>query len=234
MNELREWLPRLLRGLEQTVSLTFVSFVFAVCLGVVVAAMRLNSRNWVLYIPATIYVEVLRGTPLLLQLFFTYFGLPSIGLRFSPFTAAVIALALNTSAYLSEVFRGAISGVERGQWEASDALAMRWLTTMRYVVVPQATRIALPATGNYLIALFKDSALASTVSVSEVLFRGQDIASENFKYMQVYAVIAALYLIISYPTSLGLRWLERRIDVNRKKGRRVAPTLNDAKAESNV
>lgn len=116
---------------------------------------------------------------------------------------------LNTSAYLSEVFRGAIISVEKGQWEAGAALAMDWFTQMRVVILPQATRVALPPTGNYAVSLFKDSALASTVSVAEMLFTAQIIGSETFRYMEVYAVIGVLYLMVSYPTSLFLRWLEQ-------------------------
>ena len=102
--------------------------------------------------------------------------------------AAILGLGLNTSAYLSEVFRGAILGVDKGQWEASEALAMSWPGMMRHTILPQAFRSAIPPTGNYAISLFKDSALASTVSVSELMFTGQVIGSETFKYMQVYLV----------------------------------------------
>ncbi|MDT5243553.1 MAG: L-cystine transport system permease protein [Mycobacterium sp.] len=214
LQELGDWLPRLLHGLVFTVQITVGAFVLAVVLGLVVALLRLSPRRRLVYIPATIYVEVLRGTPLILQLFFAYFALPSAGLRLSPVVAAVIGLGLNTSAYLSEVFRGAILGVDKGQWEASEALAMTWVGMMRHTILPQAFRSAIPPTGNYAISLFKDSALASTVSVSELLFTGQVIGSETFKYMQVYLVIGLLYLALSYPTSRAVLRLERRLDLS--------------------
>jgi His/Glu/Gln/Arg/opine family amino acid ABC transporter permease subunit len=213
---LGEWLPRLLRGLVFTVQITIGAFVLAVVLGLVVALLRLSPRRRLVYIPATIYVEVLRGTPLILQLFFAYFALPSAGLRLSPLVAAILGLGLNTSAYLSEVFRGAILGVDKGQWEASEALAMTWVGMMRHTILPQAFRSAIPPTGNYAISLFKDSALASTVSVSELLFTGQVIGSETFKYMQVYLVVGLLYLALSYPTSRAVLRLERRLDLSNR------------------
>jgi polar amino acid transport system permease protein len=145
-----------------------------------------------------------------------------MGIQLAPLTAATIGLGVNTSAYLSEVFRGAIVSIENGQWEAGAALAMDWPTQMRVVILPQAARVALPPTGNYAVSLFKDSALASTVSVAELLFTAQIIGSETFLYMQVYAVIGVLYLIVSYPTSLFLRWLERRLDLTRPRTQKRA------------
>jgi polar amino acid transport system permease protein len=228
---IKDWLPRLLEGMKYTVAITIGAFVLALLVGLVIAMMRLNRRRWYLYVPATIYVEVLRGTPLILQLFFVYFALPAMGIQFSPLTAAILGLGANTSAYLSEIFRGAIRTVDKGQWEASAALAMTWPTMMRTVILPQAMRIALPPTGNYAVSLFKDSALASTVSVAELLFTGQMIGSETFRYMEVYAVIGALYLAVSYPTSLLLRRLETHLDLTRPRSRPRPPALAPVDAE---
>jgi His/Glu/Gln/Arg/opine family amino acid ABC transporter permease subunit len=211
--DLGEWLPRLLHGLQFTVQITIGAFVVAVALGLVVSILRLDpTRRWI-YVPATIYVEVLRGTPLILQLFFAYYALPAAGVRMTPLMAAILGLGLNTSAYLSEVFRGSILGVDKGQWEASEALAMTRWGMMRHIILPQGFRTAIPPTGNYAIALFKDSALASTVSVSELLFTGQMIGSESFQYMQIYLVIGVFYLALSYPTSVAVRRLELRLQL---------------------
>ena len=218
-NELSDWLPRLLEGMKFTVEITLGAFVVAVVLGLLVALMRLNSRRWIVYVPATAYVEILRGTPLILQLFFAYFALPSAGISISPLTAGIFGLGVNTSAYLSEVFRGAIVGVDRGQWEAAEALGMSWPTMMRTAILPQAMRSAIPPTGNYAVSLFKDSALASTVSVAELMFTGQVIGSETFQYMQVYMVVAVLYFVISYPTSIAIRRLELRLERQHGGGR---------------
>jgi polar amino acid transport system permease protein len=219
----KEWLPRLLEGMKYTVAITLGAFVLSLVFGLVIALLRLNRRRWYLYVPATIYVEILRGTPLILQLFFAYFALPSMGIQLSPLTAAILGLGINTSAYLSEIFRGAIRTVDQGQWEAGAALAMDWPTMMRAVILPQAMRIALPPTGNYAVSLFKDSALASTVSVAELLFTGQEIGSETFRYMDIYALIGLLYLAVSYPTSLLLRRLETYLDLTRPRVRKKSP-----------
>jgi His/Glu/Gln/Arg/opine family amino acid ABC transporter permease subunit len=219
VGEIASWLPSLLTGLGVTVELTVFSMVFGLVVGLVLATIRLEPRNKWLYIPATIYIEVIRGTPLILQLFFAYFALPAVGIRLDPFIAGVLALGINYSAYLSEVFRSSIKAVPHGQWEAASSLGMPWVLVMWRIILPQAGRIALPATGNYFIALFKDSALASTISVTELLFSGQILAAASFNYFGIYAVVAVFYLAVSYPSSLGLRALERRLELSRRKAR---------------
>jgi His/Glu/Gln/Arg/opine family amino acid ABC transporter permease subunit len=217
MNDILDWMPRLLDGLKYTVTLTIFSFALSLLVALIIAAMRLNPALKLLYIPATIYLEIFRCTPMILQLFFAYFALPSLGINLSPMMAGVLSLGMCVGAYLSEVFRAAILAVDRGQWEASSALAMSWPMTMRYTILPQAARIALPSTGNYAIALFKDSALASTVSVVELLFSAQLIASETFEYIKVYTVIGIFYFAVCYPTSIAIRRLERRLDITLKR-----------------
>jgi len=220
MDEIIDWMPRLLDGLKYTVTLTVLSFALSLVVALIVAAMRLNTALKLLYIPATIFLEIFRCTPMILQLFFAYFALPSLGINLSPMMAGVLSLGFCVGAYLSEVFRAAILAVDRGQWEASSALAMSWTMAMRYTILPQAARIALPSTGNYAIALFKDSALASTVSVIELLFSAQLIASETFEYIEVYTVIGVFYFAVCYPTSLAIRHLERRLDITLRRAPR--------------
>jgi polar amino acid transport system permease protein len=227
-DQILEWMPRLLGGLKFTVILTILSFALSLVVGLIVAAMRLNPAMKLLYIPATIYLEIFRCTPMILQLFFAYFALPMLGVSLSPMTAGVLSLGMCIGAYLSEVFRGAILAVDRGQWEASSALAMSWSETMRYTILPQAVRIALPATGNYAISLFKDSALASTVSVVELLFAAQLIASDTFQYITVYTIIGVFYAAVCYPTSLAIRRLERRLDITLRRSPRTAPVIEPA------
>jgi His/Glu/Gln/Arg/opine family amino acid ABC transporter permease subunit len=228
MDEILEWMPRLLVGLKFTVTLTVLSFALSLVVGLVIAAMRLNPALKLLYIPATIYLETFRCTPMILQLFFAYFALPMLGVSLSPMMAGVLALGMCIGAYLSEVFRAAILAVDRGQWEASNALAMSWFETMRYTILPQAVRIALPSTGNYAIALFKDSALASTVSVVELLFAAQLIASETFQYITVYAIIGLFYAAVCYPTGLAIRRLERRLDITLKRSSKPTAIVEPA------
>ncbi len=208
-----EWLPSLWAGVQLTVFLTFASMAFALVLGLLLALAQFDPRKKYLRWPARAFVELIRGTPLLLQLFYIYFVLPYFGLRLDPIVAGVIGLGINTGAYLSEVFRSGIDAVDKGQWEAADALGMPTSLTLRHVVLPQAFRIVVPPVGNYFISLFKDTALVSTISVSELLFSGQLLAAETFRYIEIYSVIFVMYLGISYPASLGVRWLERRLRI---------------------
>jgi polar amino acid transport system permease protein len=223
VNQIISWFPSLLQGLLVTVEITVVAMALALVLGIVVATMRLEAGARWLYIPATVYVELIRGTPLILQLFFVYFALPGVGIRLDPFVAGVLAIGVNYSAYLSEVFRSAIRSVPRGQWEAASSLGMPRALVMWRIIFPQAGRLALPATGNYFIGLFKDSALASTISVTELLFSGQILAAQTFQYFSIYGVVALLYFVISYPASLALRALERRIDLTSTRRRELRP-----------
>lgn len=228
MSQIISSLPSLLQGLVVTVEITFAAMALALVLGVVLATMRLESRvRWV-YVPATIYIELIRGTPLILQLFFVYFALPSLGIRLDPFLAGVLAIGVNYSAYLSEVFRSAIRAVPRGQWEAAYSVGLPWSLIMWRVIFPQAGRIALPATGNYFIGLFKDSALASTISVTELLFSGQLLAAQSFQYFSIYGVVALFYFVVSYPASIGLRALERRIDLTSRRRSEPRPVERPA------
>jgi polar amino acid transport system permease protein len=214
VNDLVQWAPGLIDGIKFTLWLTFGGTVLGIVLAVPLALIRATHAPAWLTIPATIWVELFRGTPLLLQLFYVYFVLPEVGVRLSPATAAIIALGFNYSAYLSEVLRAGIQAVPRSQWEAAETLGISTLQTWRRIILPQASRISLPAVGNYIIAMFKDTALAATISVTDLLYSGQIIAQETFEYVQVYTVVFILYFAMSYPASLGVRYLERRLNVS--------------------
>ena len=209
-----EWLPDLWAGLQVTVFLTFASMAFALAFGLFLALARLDPRKKYLSWPAQAFVELIRGTPLLLQLFYIFYVLPRFGLRLDPIVASVLGLGINTGAYLSEVFRAGIEAVDKGQWEAADALGMPTSLTLRHVVLPQAFRIVIPPVGNYFISLFKDTALASTISVPELLFSGQLLAAQTFRYTEIYSIIFVIYLAVSYPASLGVRWIERYLRIS--------------------
>jgi ABC-type amino acid transport system permease subunit len=156
------------------------------------------------------YIEVMRGTPLLLQLIYIYYVLPEIGIRLDAFTAGVIGLTLNYSAYISEVYRGGILAVPKGQHDAAAALGMTRALAMRRIVLPQAIRIVIPTLGNYFISLFKDTALCSVVSIQEVVFTAQIVAARNFQYFTLYTVVGAMYFLVSFPAARLVGWLERR------------------------
>lgn len=209
-----EWLPSLWAGLQLTVFLTFASMALALVIGLFLALAQLDPRKKYFRWPARAFVELIRGTPLLLQLFYIYYVFPFFGLRLDPIVAGVIGLGINTGAYLSEVFRSGIDAVDKGQWEAADALGMPTSLTLRHVVLPQAFRIVIPPVGNYFISLFKDTALVSTISVSELLFSGQLLAAQTFRYIEIYSIIFVIYLAISYPASLGVRAIERRLRIS--------------------
>lgn len=215
LSDLRAWAPDLWAGVQLTVFLTCGSMAFALVLGLLLALARISPSR-ALRLPTVLFVELIRGSPLLLQLFYIYYVLPLIGIRLTPIQAGLAGLSINYGAYLSEVFRAGIAAVDRGQWEAADALGLGRGWTMRLVVLPQAVRIVVPPVGNYFVSLFKDTALVSTISIAELMFRGQLIAADTFKYMRIYTVVFGIYLAISIPASLAVRYLERRFDPGRK------------------
>jgi polar amino acid transport system permease protein len=208
------YLPDLWGGLQLTVFLTFTGMSLALVIGLVIALARLDPRRKFLTWPARAFVEIIRGTPLLLQLFYIFYVLPSFGIRLDRLVAGILGLGLNTGAYLSEVFRSGIDAVQKGQWEAADALGMPTGLTLRHIVLPQALRIVIPPVGNYFISMFKDTALVATISVPELLFSGQLLAAQSFRYLEIYSLIFVMYLVISYPASLGVRWIERRLRIS--------------------
>ncbi len=200
-------LDGLLRG---TLPLTAVSFTLGLALAVLVALMRLSGRRLVSAV-ARAYVSVIRGTPLLLQLFIIFFGLPSLGITLDPWPSAIIGLSLNVGAYASEAVRGAILAVPRGQWEAAMTVGMGRVTTLRRVVLPQAARIAVPSLSNTLISLVKDTSLVSVVLVTELLRQAQIIAGQTFEYFTLYGVAAVYYWVVCLLLSIGQARLETRL-----------------------
>ncbi|HEX3216183.1 MAG TPA: amino acid ABC transporter permease [Aestuariivirgaceae bacterium] len=201
--------PALLRGLSVTVFLTTVVILAALVLAIPVALIRM-SPNVVLRGFGSFYVEVIRGTPLLLQLVYIYYVLPSLGVNLDPMLAAIVGLTLNYTAYMSEVYRGGILAVPKSQWEAAATVGMTKARAFHRIVLPQALRIVTPALGNYFISLFKDTALASVVTVQELTFTGQIISARSYQYFTIYTVTGILYLAVGYPAALFVRWLEKR------------------------
>ena len=166
-------------------------------------------------------VELVRSTPLLIQIFFLYFVLPKFGVTLDAFTAGVLALTLNYSAYISEVYRGGILAISRGQHDAAAALGMTRGLAMRRIILPQAIRIVIPTLGNYFISLFKDTALCSAVSIQELVFTAQVHAALNFQYFTLYTVVAAMYFLVSFPAARLVGYLERVTRAGYGRRRRV-------------
>jgi polar amino acid transport system permease protein len=158
-----------------------------------------------------IYVDFIRGTPLLLQLFYIYYVLPYVGIYIPALMAGILGLSLNYAAYLSEVYRSAISAIGKGQVEAARSLGMRPTPIFVLVILPQALRIAVPPIGNYFIAMFKDTALVAVISVNELMFTADQIASTTYKYLEVYTAAFVIYFIVSYPASMLILKIEDRM-----------------------
>jgi polar amino acid transport system substrate-binding protein len=214
ISTLREWpkyLPRLLKGALITVELSVVSMILAVVLGLGLALVRLYGAAPLRWL-ATIYIEVIRGTPLLIQLYLIYYGLPElVGLKLNPFVAAVLGLGLNYAAYEAENYRAGIQGIPRGQMEGALALGMpRWLA-LRCIIIPQAVRLVIPPVTNDFIALFKDSSLVSVITMVELTKEYGMIATETYDYLGIGLMTAALYFALSYPASLFANYLERKL-----------------------
>ncbi|MBI4126598.1 MAG: ABC transporter permease subunit [Deltaproteobacteria bacterium] len=205
-----QFIPTLLRGAGITLVLSCVSMALAVMLGLLLTIMRLYGPS-LLGRLATIYVEVYRGTPLLVQLYMLYYGLPNIGISLTPMVAAVLGLGMNYAAYESENYRGGIGAVNKGQMEAALALGMPRMMAVRRIVLPQAVRVTLPAVTNDFIALFKDSSIVSVITMVELTKTYNMLATTTFKYFQLGLITAFLYFAMSYPLSLMSRRLEWKL-----------------------
>jgi cystine transport system permease protein len=199
--------PLLKATVTGTIPLTAISFVLGLGVALVVALMRLSPVRAVSG-AARAYISLIRGTPLLLQLFIIFYGLPALGVTFNPFPAAVIAFTLNVGGYAAEVIRSAILAVPKGQWEAAATVGMGYTTTLRRVVLPQATRTAIPPLSNTLISLVKDTSLASTIQVTELLRVAQEQAAPTYQFFAMYSVAAVYYWVIC----LGLSALQSRLE----------------------
>lgn len=211
-----EFLPILLKGAVVTIEITFCSFILSTVLGLVLALMRV-SQNRVVSNAAATFINVIRGLPIIVQLFYIYFVLPDLGVQLSAFQAGFIGLGVAYSVYQAENFRAGIQAIDHGQIEAAQSIGMRGAMIMRRVVLPQAFRIALPPYGNTLVMMLKDSSLASTITVAEMTRAGQLIASSTFQNMTVFTLVALLYLALSLPLVYGLRRIERRLGLKGKR-----------------
>jgi polar amino acid transport system permease protein len=212
----QDFLPILLQGAVVTVQVTVLSFLLSSVLGLALALMKLSPVRAVSWTGAVI-VNVIRGLPIIVQLFYIYFVLPEFGVQLTAFQAGVIGLGIAYSAYQAENFRAGIEAVDPGQREAAQAMGMRSALIMRRVILPQAFRIALPPYGNTLVMMLKDSSLVSTITVAEMTRAGQLIASSTFQNMTVYTLVALLYLLMSLPLVWGLRRIEARFGAGRRK-----------------
>lgn len=215
-------LPALLFASINTIVITLIGFSIALVLGLFLAVMR-RSHTRLLAWPATLLIEFIRSTPLLIQLYFLFYVLPEFGVTLSAMQAGIIGIALHYSCYVAEVYRAGLDGVPLGQWEACKALSMPPLRTYRRVILPQAIRPIIPPLANYLVAMFKDTPVLSAITVVEVMLQAKNIGSQNFRYIEPITLAGLFFLIISLIIAFLVRRLESQLQL---------PTINTKESMS--
>ncbi|MEO6352224.1 MAG: ectoine/hydroxyectoine ABC transporter permease subunit EhuD [Oxalobacteraceae bacterium] len=203
-------LPELLRASLYTIGITLVAFALALVFGLLLAVMRRARLRWLSW-PATAVIEFIRSTPLLIQLYFLFYVMPEYGLTLSALTAGTIGIALHYSCYTAEVYRAGLDSVPRGQWEAAKALSLGPGDAYRDIVLPQAVRPIVPALGNYLIAMFKDTPVLSAITVVELMLQAKNIGSQSFRYIEPITMAGLFFLLISIVAALLVRKLEAHL-----------------------
>ena len=220
MQDLWQWehvwgsLPLLMEGVVVTIQISLLSYLVALVVGLVFALLRRNP-NRLISRPAGEVVEFIRSTPLLVQIYFVFYVGPQFGVTIHPWVAGVLALGIHYGTYTSEVYRAGLEGVPRGQWEAAIAMNLSRYRTYRDIILPQAIPPIIPALGNYLIGIFKETPLLSVITIAELLTRAKDYGAENFRFVEAYILVGAIFLILSVPASVFVNWSERRV----KRGR---------------
>ncbi|MGX9705761.1 amino acid ABC transporter permease [Laceyella tengchongensis] len=201
--------PQLLIGLMDTIWISLLTMAIGLVLGLLTAMARMSSNPLFRY-PARAYISLIRGTPLLVQIFILYFGLPVIGITLTPLLAGIVGLSLNVGAYSSETIRGSILSIPKGQWEAAASLNMTYWQTMRRVIIPQATRVALPSLANTFMSLVKDTSLLAMITVQEMFYQAKVIGAREWDYMTVFIMIALFYWVVCTLLSFAQDKLEER------------------------
>lgn len=207
-------LPLLIRGAGLTLEITAIAVGLGLIIGLFFGLAQL-AKNPILRWPAKVYVDVIRGTPLLIQIFIIYFALPElIGHRVDPFVAAVTACSMNSGAYVAEIFRAGIQSISQGQYRAGLSLGMSHVQVMRYIILPQAFKRIIPPLGNEFIAMLKDSSLVSVIGFEELTRTGQLIISETYATKEIWTCVAILYLVMTLSISQLVRFVERRFNIS--------------------
>ncbi len=201
----------LAHGALVTVEITIGAIVLGCLVGLAVGLGRLDPKRRVIYAACTAYVGFIRGTPLLVQLFIWFFGLPHFGINLPAFFCGVVGMGMYSGAYVSEIVRGAIQSIDRGQMEAARSLGMPYRVAMREIVIPQAAIRMIPPLGNEFIALIKNSSLVSLLTIADLMHEGQKIISTSYRSLEVYLAIALIYFVLTNLTGLALRGAERRL-----------------------
>ncbi len=203
--------PLLLAGVKATIPLALISFAIGLVIALLLALMRI-SGNAVLSGIARFYISVIRGTPLLVQLFVVFYGLPAVGIVVDPWPAAIIALSMNVGGYAAEVIRAAILSVSKGQWEAAYTVGMSRWKTLERIILPQAARVSIPPLSNTFISLVKDTSLTSMILVTELFKQSQIIAARTYEFMALYLEAALIYWLFCLVLSAGQSAIEKKLD----------------------
>lgn len=203
--------PILQGGLIYTIPLAVASFVFGLVIAMVMALLRLSHANVLRWI-ARVYISIIRGTPLLVQLAIIFYGLPDLGIDVSPLFGAVVALSLNVGGYAAETIRASILSVPKGQWEAGYTIGMGYGQTLRRIILPQAARVSIPPLSNSFISLVKDTSLASTITVTELFRRAEEITATSYDFLLLYSEAALIYWMFCFILSIIQGRIEARLD----------------------
>lgn len=214
INIILEGLPTLLKGMGMTIEITVISLILAMVIGLVLGVFSI-TKSKILRTISIGFVDIIRGTPLLVQILFIYFGIPSvIDIDLTAFSAGVIAITVNAAAYLVEIFRAGINSIDKGQMEAGRTIGFSYSQTMRLIILPQAVRRMIPAFVNQFIVSIKDTSLLSAIGLTELTLTGQTIYAANFHAFEILFAVGVLYFVIIYSLTLFSRWLEGRLDVS--------------------
>jgi polar amino acid transport system permease protein len=215
LDDMIDFLPSLLQGAMVTIAVSLLAFSLALVFGLLLGIARI-SRLAPLRAVVACYIQFIRGTPLLLQLFFIYYVLPYGGIVLTPFVSGALGLTLNYAAYMAEVFRAGIQAIPKGQTEAGQSVGMSRRLLMQRIILPQAFRIIVPSLGNFFVSIFKDSALVSVITMRDLMFSGQLLASATYKHFEIFAEVAVIYFLISYPTAKFVEWVEVKVDITKR------------------
>lgn len=210
-----EFAPKFMPGVAATLLLAFFSILLGTVIGLFVAFLKLTNKKGLVKI-SNIYITIIRGTPLLLQLYFLFFGLPVLGIEIDRFPSAIIGLALHNGAYISEIFRGAIESIDYGQEEAARSLGMTKWQTVRRIILPQAIKRSIPSLGNQFIIAVKDSSLASVITITEIMLLARQYAAATYNVFPMYTLAGIYYLVIIMGLSKILSKVELRLKVNER------------------
>lgn len=206
---LRKYYPVFIEGIKWTILVALMAVSLGVIFGSILCFMK-RSKIKIFKVIAAIYIEIVRGTPLLLQIYLVYFGLPAFGIKLSAFVSCTVALSLNSAAYVAEIIRAGIEAVDKGQMEAARSLGMTEHMAMRYIIVPQAVKNILPAVGNEFVAVIKESSMASTIGVTEIMYATNVVKGSTFRSFEPLIIAAACYFVLTFTLGRLMSYLERR------------------------